>query len=105
MIAYIIGTCAKGIVYYRTYTAVKSCWSCRLPARLLEQDSSAANFLAAECAEKIGNQAVHQLEIGRQRRRILLRVVEDLLAIAFGVHRCAGAAVDEHELRPEDEPL
>src|SRR3954471_3946657 len=105
MIAYIIGTCAKGIVYYRTYTAVKSCWSCCPLACLLEQDSRAPNLLAAERAQEIGHQAVHQLEIGRQRRRILLRVVEDLLAIAFGVHRRAGAAVDEHELRPQDESL
>src|SRR5207248_19537 len=60
-------------------------------------------LLAAERAEEVRDQAVHQLEIRRQRRRILLRVVEDLLAIALRVHRRAGAAVDEDELRPENE--
>src|SRR5207302_8783522 len=70
---------------------------------LLQEDARSADLLAAERAEEVRDQAVHQLEIRRQRRRILLRVVEDLLAIAFRVHRRARAAVDEDELRPKNE--
>src|SRR3954454_8286461 len=102
MIAYIIATCAKGKVYYRTRSGVKS-----YPHNpsLLEQNSRAANLLAAERAQKIRDQPVHQLEVRRQRRRVLLRVVENLLAVALRVHRRACPAIDEHELRTKDEAL
>src|SRR5437867_100043 len=45
-------------------------------AALLQQDASAADLLAAERAEEVGDEPVHELEIRGQRRRILLRVIE-----------------------------
>ena len=60
-------------------------------------------FWLLSALRKFGHQAVHQLEVRRQRRRVLLRVVENLFAVALRVHRRAGAAVDEDELRPQDE--
>src|SRR5204862_7071981 len=74
-------------------------------AVLLEKDPGAFDLLAAEGAEEIRDDAVHQLEVRRQRRRVLLRVVEDLLAVRLRIHRRARAAVDEDELRTEDEAL
>src|SRR5215471_19487045 len=73
--------------------------------RLLQQDPGAADLLAAERAEEVRHQPVHQLEVRRQRRRVLLRVVQDLFPIALRVQRRAGAAVDEDELGPQDEAL
>src|SRR5207302_1013292 len=99
MIAYIIGTCAKGIVYYRTRSGVKIY---PRSSSLFEQHACAADFLAAERTQEVRHQPVHQLEVRRQRRRVLLRVVKDLLAVALRVHRRAGSAVDEDELRPQD---
>ena len=55
-------------------------------------------FWVLSVLRKRRNDLVHQLEIGRQRRRVLLRVVEDLLVQRLGVQRRAGAAVDEDEL-------
>src|SRR2546423_8348811 len=71
--------------------------------RLFQENARAFDLLRAQRAEKIRNEAVHQLEVRRQRRWVLLRVVENLFAIALRVHRRAGAAVDEHELRAQDE--
>src|SRR5262245_58019474 len=70
---------------------------------LFQQHSRALDLLAAQRAEEVRHEPVHQLEVRRQRRRILLRVVEDLFTIALGVQRRAGTPVDEDELRPQDE--
>src|SRR5437899_12040701 len=72
---------------------------------LLQEHAGAADLLAAERAEEVGDEPVHELEIRRQRRRILLRVVQDLFPVTLRVHRRAGAAVDEYEFRAEDEAL
>ena len=72
---------------------------------LPQEDAGAADLLAAERAEEVRDQPIHQLEVGRQRRRVLLRVVKDLFPIRFGVHRDAGSAIDEDEFGPEDEAL
>src|SRR5688572_28707155 len=60
---------------------------------LLKKDACALDSLAAERAEKSWNQAVHQLEIRRQRGSRLVRVVEDLLAIVLGMENGSGAPV------------
>src|SRR5438093_6901195 len=106
MIAYIVGTCAKDSLYNRSRSRVKiyarSAAVLRLPIEwtspspvsrigqcpyrgraLLQEHAGAADLLAAQRAEKIGHDAVHQLEIGRERRRVLLRVVQNLLAARF----------------------
>src|SRR6185503_7176780 len=72
---------------------------------LLQEDPGALDFLAAQGAQETRNQAIHQLEIRRQRRRRLVRVVEDLLVEAFRVQRRAAAAVDEDEPAVEAETL
>src|SRR3954468_16434889 len=72
---------------------------------LLQEHPGPADLLTAERAQEVRHQAVHQLEVGGQRRRVLLGVVQDLLAVTLGVHRRAGTAVDEHELRSQDEAL
>src|SRR5437868_2030051 len=77
----------------------------RMVFPLLQQHPGAADLLAAQRAEEVWHQAIHQLEIRGQRRRVLLSVVENFFPVAFRVHRRAGAAVDEHELGPQDEAL
>src|SRR5579872_4826277 len=72
---------------------------------LPEQHAGAVHLLAAERAQEVRYEAIHQLEVRRERRRVLLRVVEHFLAVALGIHRRARAAVDEDELRAEDEAL
>src|SRR6185369_13859247 len=72
---------------------------------LLEKDAGALDLLAAQGAEEARNQAIHQLEIRRQRRRRLVRVIEDLLVEALRVQRGATAAVDEDEAAVEAEAL
>src|SRR4030095_13880548 len=72
---------------------------------LLEKNARALDFLAAQGAQEARNQAIHQLEIRRQCRRRLVRVVEDLLVEAFRVQRGAAAAVDEDEAPVEAETL
>ena len=74
-------------------------------ADLLQQDPGAADLLRAQRVEEARNELVHQLEIGRQRRGVLLCAVEHLLGELLRVERRAGPAVDEDELRREDEPL
>src|SRR5262245_9574631 len=101
MIAYIVGTCAKGIVYNRSRSVVKGYVKKRAAGFLLEEDARPFDLLAAQRAEEVRYEPIHQLEIGGQRRRVLLSVVENLLAIALGVHRRARPAVDEDELRAE----
>src|SRR5204863_1731907 len=72
---------------------------------LVQQDAGAADFLAAQGAEEVRDQTVHQLEVRRQRGRVLLRVVENLLAIPLRIDRRARAAVDEDEFRLKEEPF
>src|SRR4051794_11257323 len=101
MIAYMIVTCAKGIVYTGSRGLAKVSGG----GGLLEQDAGPLDLLAAERAQEVRHEAVHQLEIGRKRGRILLRVVEDLFPVALRVHGCTGPAVNEDELRAQHEPF
>src|SRR5690349_19225084 len=73
--------------------------------RLLQKNPGALDLLAAQRAQKARDHLVHQLEIGRQRRRRLVGVVQSLFGKPFGVQDRARAAVDEHEFRPEHEAL
>ena len=56
-------------------------------------------------AQEARNQPVHQLEVGGQRRRLLLGRIEDFLVEPVGIEHGAGAAVDEDEPRLDDEAL
>ena len=58
---------------------------CRSPTgtrtvRLFQQNPRPADFLVAERAEEIGHDAVHQLEVRGQCRRVLLCVVQNFFA-------------------------
>src|SRR5262245_28938140 len=97
MIAYIVATCAKGTVYRLPSLVVK--------AGLLQEHARALDLLAAQRAQKVRDEPVHELEIRRESRRVLLRVVQNFLAVALRVHRGASPAVDEDELRTQDEAL
>src|SRR6185503_10548033 len=72
---------------------------------LLQKNPRSLDFLAAERAQEARNQPVHQLEIRRERRGALVRVVEHLFPEVLGMHHRAGAAVDEDELRLQDVTL
>src|SRR5688572_10760166 len=72
---------------------------------LTQEHARAADLLRAQGAEKARNEPVHELEIRRERRRVLSRFVEDLLTERFRVDRRARTAVDEDEFRAQDEPL
>src|SRR5437016_14656870 len=101
MIAYIVGTCAKGDSVAPNRLACKELRG----SVLLQEAACPLDLLAAERAQEVGHEPIHQLEIGRERRRVLLRVVQDFFAVAFRIHCRAGASVDENELRPQDETL
>src|SRR5689334_198519 len=66
---------AKPLVYRPTCLIVntypKNGW------RLFEKDARALDLLAAQRAQEVRHQPIHQLEVGRQRRRVLLSRVED----------------------------
>src|SRR5581483_788123 len=86
----------------------ETCLECQRPAKrgrasgkLAKEDAGAAHFLGAQRVEERRDQRVHHLEVGRQRRRVLLRRVEALFAERLRVDRRAGAAVDEHEFRAQ----
>src|SRR6185503_5474634 len=66
---------------------------------LFEQHSGATDLLTAEGGKEIRDQAVHELEVRRQRGHVLRRGIEHLFPMRLGMHRRPGAAVDEHELR------
>src|SRR4249920_2212180 len=72
-------------------------------AGLLEEDAGSADFLRAQGVQEARDQLVHQLEVRRKRRGVLLSVVEHLLVERFGVERGSRTAIDENELRSEDE--
>src|SRR6185295_14980227 len=72
---------------------------------LFHENPRALDLLAAQGAQKAGHQAVHQLEIRGEGGRGLLRAVEDLFLVALRVDRGPGPAVDEDELRLQDEAL
>src|SRR6188474_2236286 len=72
---------------------------------LAEQDAGAADLLRAQSPEEHRDHLVHELEVRRQRRRVLLGVVEDLFARGLGVQRRAGTTVNEDELRSDRESL
>src|SRR6188472_3384625 len=69
--------------------------------RLFEENPRAPDLLRTERVQEARQQAVHQLEVGRERRRVLVLRIEALLVEALAVEHLAGAAVDEHELRRE----
>src|SRR6476660_2846738 len=70
---------------------------------LFHEDPRALNLLAAQGAQEAGHEPIHELEVRGQRRRGLLRAVEHFFLVAFRVDRCARAAIDEDELRLQDE--
>src|SRR5215831_15629322 len=72
---------------------------------LLEEDTRAADLLCAQRAQEARHDAIHQLEIGRQRGNALRLRIQDLFAEAFRVEDGAGSSVDEDEARLQDEAL
>src|SRR5262249_1290512 len=72
---------------------------------LLHANARPLALLGAQRTEEVGHDAVHQLEVRRQRGRFLLRVVEHFLPASLRVDRRARAAVDEDELRLQHEAL
>src|SRR4029077_10882483 len=79
-------------------------WTCG-PTDLFHEDPRSLDLLAAEGAQEAGHQAVHQLEIRREGRGGLLRAVENLFLVALRVDRRPSPAIDEDELRLQDEAL
>src|SRR6185503_451468 len=73
--------------------------------RLLQQDARAFDLLAAQRAEEGRDEAIHQLEVRRQSRRGLVRVVQNLLAEALRMQCRAAAAIDKDETAIEAESL
>src|SRR6187397_1693096 len=73
------------------------------PFPLLHEDPRALDLLAAQGAQEAGHEPIHELEVRGQRRRGLLRAVEHFFLVTFRVDRGARAAIDEDELRLEDE--
>src|ERR1041384_1230374 len=109
MMAYILSLSRKKVVYHAGVTQKTSA---QIRSRLrgsihfsFQQHAGPFDLLAAERAEEVRDQAVHQLEIRRQGGRVLLRVVEDFLAVALRIDGRAAAAVDEDELRLQDKAL
>src|SRR5688500_11814548 len=96
---------AAGLAAARTSTA-RSSDLARPSARwrmgvffLAEEDAGAADLLGRDHAQEVRQQPVHELEVGRQGRDLLLLAVEDFFRELLLVQGLPGAAVHEHELR------
>ena len=63
-----------------------------------QEDARPLDLLAAEGAEEIGRDAIHQLEVRGERGHVLLCRVEHFFLVRLGVERGAGVAVDEDGL-------
>src|SRR6186997_444903 len=78
----------------------------RLRARsLFDQHPGSSYALRAEGAQEARDDLVHQLEVGRQRRRVVVLVVEPFFAQCFRINLRARAAVNEDEFLLQDEAL
>src|SRR5262245_43543036 len=73
--------------------------------RLAEQDTRAADLLWRDDAQEVGQHAVHQLEVGGERRGLLLLAVQHLFGESLLVQHLAAAPVDEVEVGGEAEAL
>src|SRR5688572_33485564 len=74
-------------------------------AILIKEDARAPDLLGRDDTQEVGEQAVHELEVGRQRGGLLLFRVEHLLRELLLVQRLPGLSVDEVEIRRKTEAL
>src|SRR5512147_2332656 len=75
----------------------------RLRWALAQEHACPSDLLGRDHTEEIGEQSVHQLEVGRQRRDALVLRVQHLLGEALLVEELSGLRVDEVEVRAQAE--